>query len=475
MRGGRGPSLMAHGRLARGPPARVGNLGPSPAMGKLFGTDGIRGTVGADLDPDLVREIGCAIASACIQGALGSPSPAPRVVIGRDTRVSGPLLELAIVSGLTAAGAEPLLGGVLPTAGVAFLTAELGADAGVVISASHNPPEDNGVKLFGPDGRKLSVEAEEAIERLVGNTGKAGHSQARVGEIPDAFDRYVDHLVSVVRNDLAGSRVVVDCANGAGSLVAPAALQRAGAEVIALNATGDGSRINDGCGALHAGVVAEAAKREGAIGLSLDGDADRVLIADETGAIVDGDGIIALIAEQMSADGALRGNGVVVTVMANQALRRWCGEHGIALVETRVGDRYVMEALRTNGFVLGGEQAGHILRLDQTTTGDGILIGLNILDIVASRGGRLADIVPFRPLPQVLVNVPTRGANGIDGAERVRSAVVEAERRLGEDGRILVRPSGTEPLVRVMVEAADVELAGQLAEFVAEAVRKEST
>jgi phosphoglucosamine mutase len=444
-------------------------------MSKLFGTDGIRGTVGADLTPDLVQRVGRALADACRDGVLGPRAEAPRVVIGRDTRVSGPLVELAIVAGLTSGGAHALLAGVLPTPGVAFLTAEMGADAGVVISASHNPPDDNGVKLFGPGGWKLSVGAEEAIERLVAQAGTDGRSEGRVEEVDGAFDRYVDHLVSVVHRDLNGLRVVADCADGAGSLVAPAALERAGADVIALNAEGDGGRINEGCGALHPEVVAQAAEREGAVGLSLDGDADRVLIADETGAIVDGDGIIALVAEQMRADGALAGNGVVVTVMANQALRRWCAGHGIDLVETPVGDRHVLHALREKGLVLGGEQAGHVIRLDQSTTGDGILVGLSVLDIVASRGGRLADVVPFRPLPQVLVNVPTRRANGIDGAERVRSAIVEAERRLGDDGRVLVRPSGTEPLVRVMVEAPDEGLAGQLAELVADAVRREAS
>jgi phosphoglucosamine mutase len=440
-------------------------------MPKLFGTDGIRGTAGKDLTTELVAEVGCALASACREGALGQAADRPRIVVGRDTRVSGPSLEEALVTGVTSGGGDALLAGVLPTAGVAYLTKMLGLEAGVVISASHNPPPDNGIKLFGAGGWKLTVEAEAVVESLVGASASSerGHAEEMTG----AADAYLDHLTSDGRADLSGLSVVIDCANGAASDFAPAAFERLGATVRAINDDGDGSKINEGCGALHPEVVAAEAARDGAIGITLDGDADRALLVDEMGTIVDGDGIIAMLAERMREQGALDGDAVVVTVMSNQALRRWCDSRGIRVVETPVGDRHVLNALREQRLVLGGEQAGHIARLDQMTTGDGILIGLDVCGAVAAHGGRLADVVPFRPLPQVLLNVPTLGSNGVDHAEPVRAAVAEAQRRLGNDGRVLVRPSGTEPLVRVMVEATDASLAGDLANFVAEAVRKE--
>ncbi len=442
-------------------------------MGELFGTDGIRGTAGSVLTAELITDVGRALATASRSGALGAMVERPRVVIGRDTRMSGPWIEQALVAGLTAAGADSLLCEILPTPGVAFLTGELNADLGVVISASHNPPADNGLKFFGAGGWKLAEADQDAIEDLVGAPAATNESQGRAEDVPDAANRYLDHLTGDGRADLSGLTVVVDCANGAASSFAPAALERLGARVHAINAEGDGERINDGSGALHPEVVAEIAAREGAIGLTLDGDSDRALMSDEDGAVVDGDGIVAVLAESMREQGSLRGDGVVVTVMSNQALRRWCETTGITLVETPVGDRYVLEAMRERDMVLGGEQAGHVARLDQMTTGDGILIGLDVCGIVAARRERLADIVPFRPLPQVLVNVSTSGSNGIDAAAGVRAAIAEAERTLGGEGRVLVRPSGTEPLVRVMVEAPDRSTAGKLADLVADAVRRE--
>jgi phosphoglucosamine mutase len=440
-------------------------------MAKLFGTDGIRGTAGADLTVDLLREVGGGLAAACRDGVLGTPAERPRVVVGRDTRVSGPALQEAFVDGLTTAGADVLLGGVLPTAGVAFLTATSGADAGVVISASHNPPEDNGIKVFAPGGWKLETSAEQAIETSIGANITA--QPGRVEDLPDAFDAYVAHLASVVSDNVSGMRVVIDCANGAASAVAPAALEKIGFDVIALNADGDGSRINEGCGALYPEVVCEVAKREGAIGLTLDGDADRVLVADEEGAIIDGDGILAVLARRMRSEGKLDGDGIAVTVMSNQALRRWCAGEGIKVHETAVGDRHVLGAMREFGLTLGGEQSGHIIRLDHARTGDGILVGASLLGIVASERSSLAALVPFRPLPQVLVNVPTRGAGALERSNEIREAVAEAERCIGDDGRVLVRASGTEPLVRVMIEAADREEAGRVAAFLAEAVKRE--
>lgn len=438
-------------------------------MAKLFGTDGIRAPADERLIA-LAREVGFAVARACGEGALGAASDRPRVVVGRDTRTSGPAVEDALVEGLTGAGAVVLRGGVLPTGAVAYATSILETDAGVVISASHNPPGDNGIKVFGPGGWKVSGEAEDRIESLVGDGGRS--SSVGTEERVDVFDGYVDHLVASVGSDLKDMRVVIDCAEGAASSAAPAALARLSAGVVALRASGDGARINDGCGATHPDFVADAARREGLVGLTFDGDADRVLCADETGEIVDGDAIIALIAGDLLARGELASGSIAVTVMANQALRTWCDAAGIKIVETPVGDRNVLETMRALGLVLGGEQAGHILRLDRATTGDGILIGLNVLDILASTGGRLADLVPFRPMPQVLVNVRWPDGRHLDDRRDLAAAIDEAQRALGSRGRVLVRRSGTEPLVRVMVEAPDRATAGEVAESVADVLRR---
>lgn len=440
-------------------------------MGDLFGTDGIRG-VADDAFRDLARDVGRAVARACREGLLAS-ADRPRVVIGRDTRPSGPEIEAAVTEGLAGAGADVVAGGVLPTPAVAYLVAATGADAGIVISASHNPPQDNGLKVFGPGGWKLTLEAEDHIERLVASPGTGAPVPGTVETMADAFERYVDHLAGSVSGDLGGLRVVVDCANGAASRAAPAALARLGVDVVALNCDGDGSRINDGSGAVHPEVVAAAARERSCIGLTFDGDADRVLACDETGEIVDGDGIMALVAADLRAHHALAGDAIACTVMSNQALRRWCGTEGIRVIETPVGDRHVLGAMRAHGLVLGGEQAGHVIRLDRSTTGDGILLGLGVLDVVARAHASLRELVPFRPMPQVLVNVRTQGAVGLDGAPGVREAVGEVERKLGGEGRVLVRPSGTEPVVRVMVEAPDERVAGELAEFVATAVRRD--
>jgi phosphoglucosamine mutase len=433
-------------------------------MRTLFGTDGIRGNAGSDLTAELVRDIGRAIAVWAREGA-----ERPRIVVGRDTRVSGPRLEQAFVDGACAAGADVMLGGVLPTAAVAYLMNLLDGDVGIVISASHNPPPDNGVKVFGPGGWKLSRDDERAIESMIGSVDDAS-DPGTASELPEALDAYIAHLDAVASHDLRGLRVVVDCANGAASPVAAAALERLGVDVSAINDSLDGSRINQDCGALHADVVAEAAGRLGAIGLTFDGDADRVLLADENGRLVDGDGILAVLAQELRSEGALRNDAIVATVMANQALRRWCDAEGIKLVETPVGDRHVLEAMRDRDVILGGEQSGHVIRLDRATTGDGILAGIGVLDAVAATGRRLADLVPFDPFPQVLVNVKTTRRDELASNERVQQAIADAEHRLGQDGRVLVRPSGTEALVRVMVEALDEPLAHTVADEVADVV-----
>jgi phosphoglucosamine mutase len=437
-------------------------------MRKLFGTDGIRGTVGADLEPDLVREVGRAVAT----WAGGSRGGSPQIVVGRDTRVSGPELESAFVEGSRSAGADVLLVGVLPTPAVAYLMNLHSCDVGIVISASHNPPADNGIKFFSRGGWKLTRADEAAIEKLVHDCGE-GSGQGSVGEISEASESYIAHLDSIAHHDLRGLRAVVDCANGAASPVAPAALERIGVDVTAVNVSLDGSKINEGCGALHPEVVAELARKQDAIGITFDGDADRVLLADEDGRLIDGDAILAVLAQELRAEGRLSSDAIVATVMANQALRRWCEREQIKLVETDVGDRHVLEALREQDLVLGGEQSGHVIRLDKATTGDGILAAIGVLDAVAASGKRLADLVPFEPFPQVLVNVRTPKREEAASNPRVRVAVREAEERLGADGRVLVRPSGTEALVRVMVEAADEDVARQVAESVAGVVSDE--
>jgi phosphoglucosamine mutase len=433
-------------------------------MRKLFGTDGIRGNADADLTDDLVRDIGRAVAVWAREGAA-----APRIVIGRDTRSSGPRVERAFVDGATRAGADVLLGGILPTAAVAYLMNLLDCDVGIVVSASHNPPQDNGIKVFGPGGWKLSVGAEAAIESMVGAVDDAS-APGSASELPEAIDAYVAHIDAVATHDLRGLRVVVDCANGAASPVAEEALSRIGVDVTAINTSVDGAHINDGCGALHADVVARAAAERGAIGVTFDGDADRVVLVDENGRFIDGDAILAILARELQAEGRLRNDAIVATVMANQALRRWCDEHAIKLVETAVGDRHVLEALRDRDLVLGGEQSGHVIRLDRATTGDGILAAIGVLDAVAASGKTLAELVPFEPFPQVLVNVRTPRREEASSDQRVLAAIDEAASRLGSDGRVLVRPSGTEPLVRVMVEAADEALASAVASDVADAV-----
>jgi phosphoglucosamine mutase len=436
-------------------------------MPQLFGTDGIRGNADDDLTPELVRDIARAVAVWATEGA----SP-PRIVVGRDTRTSGPRLERSFVEGACAAGADVLLGGVLPTAAVAYLMTLLDCDVGIVISASHNPPQDNGIKVFGPGGWKLSSGAEETIEAMIGSVGDAA-TPGLASELPEAREAYIAHLDAVASHDLRGLRAVIDCANGAASTVAEEAFARLGVDVAALNTSLDGSTINDGCGALHPELIAAEAKARGAIGLTFDGDADRVLLADENGRLVDGDAILAVLAHELKAEGALRNHAIVTTVMANQALRRWCERESIKLVETPVGDRHVLEALRDRDLVLGGEQSGHIIRLDRATTGDGILAAIGVLDAVAASGKALADLVPFEPFPQVLVNVRTAQRDRIASNEAVLGAIAEAERELGGDGRVLVRASGTEPLVRVMVEAADAAVAEELANRIASVISSE--
>lgn len=444
-------------------------------MRKLFGTDGIRGTANADLSAELALQVGRAIGLACREGVLGRRSARPWIVVGRDTRVSGPMLQGALVAGLCSAGADAVEVGVIPTPGVAFLTADLDADAGVVLSASHNPVEDNGIKVFSPGGWKLDEGAEEAISSLVGAAAElpTGPAVGRSHTDAMAGSRYLDHLAGSISRSVEGRDVVVDCAHGAASGFAPEALRRAGAEVHVVHGTPEGERINVDCGATYPEVVAKFAAEREAVGLTLDGDADRVLAADESGRVVDGDQIIALLARILLAEQRLPDDAVVVTVMANQALREWARGQGITLHETPVGDRNVLARMRATGANLGGEQSGHVIVADRTTTGDGILTGLLLLEAVVATGARLADVLPFEPFPQVLLNVRTPQRERLSEAARVWDAVASAEARLGNDGRVLIRPSGTEPLVRVMVEARTSGEASEVASELARVVEEE--
>jgi phosphoglucosamine mutase len=438
-------------------------------VAKLFGTDGVRGVANRDLTPELAFSIGRAAVTALGGGGR------PRFVVGRDTRASGLMLESALAAGACSAGGDVLRVGMVPTPAVAFMTTDLGGDLGAVISASHNPAEDNGIKLFSGNGFKLPDQLEDEIERLVRGGDGPRPEGADVGRIIDAVDepeRYLDHLVAAAEARLDGMRVVVDGANGAAYRLGPEALRRLGATVEAINVQPDGTNINEGCGATHPEVVAEAVRDRGAdAGVAFDGDADRALFADAGGAVVDGDQVITACALAGREAGTLAKDTVVVTVMANLGLRRALEESGITVVESQVGDRYVLEEMQRVGASLGGEQSGHVIFLDHATTGDGILTMVRFLSLVARTGRTVADLAAqMRRYPQVLQNVQVPRPKATAGSRPVAEAVRAAEVALGRRGRILVRPSGTEPVVRVMVEAESEDDARRHAAAVADAV-----
>jgi phosphoglucosamine mutase len=434
-------------------------------MGRLFGTDGVRGVFGGDLTTDLARSIGTAAVTVLVR----ERRRAPTFVIGRDTRASGPILEDALVEGILAGGGNVIRAGVVPTPAVAFLTAELGVECGVVISASHNPPEDNGIKLFGFRGFKLSDRLEDDIEAELGaETGvrPSGNELAIASEASS----YVDHVVSAAEARLDGMRVVVDCANGAASAFAPAVLARLGAEVVAIHDQPTGANINVDCGALHPDVVAEAVVANGAdAGVAHDGDADRALFADAEGNVIDGDQVLAACAIAMKGNETLSGDAVVATVMSNLGFHRAMREHGIRVISAPVGDRYVLEQMLEHQVALGGEQSGHVIFRDQATTGDGLITAARFLSLAARRGVSVGELAAaMRRFPQVLVNVEVAHKERLDDAHEVWDAVRANEAALDGSGRVLVRASGTEPLVRVMVEAESEELARKHADSVAE-------
>jgi phosphoglucosamine mutase len=425
---------------------------------RYFGTDGIRGQSNLfPMTPDLAMRVGIAVGTIFRRGAHRH-----RVVIGKDTRLSGYMLENAMVAGFTAAGIDAFVLGPIPTPAVAMLTRSLRADIGVMISASHNPFYDNGIKLFGPDGYKLSDELEMEIEDLLDTDMTAQLAKSaeigRAKRIDGVHDRYIEHAKRTLPRDvtLQGLRVAIDCANGAAYRVAPAALWELGADVVTIGNEPDGLNINLDCGSTHPEALQRKVHEVRAdIGIALDGDADRVQIIDENGKFIDGDQLMAVIAESWAADGTLRGNGIVATVMSNLGLERFLTGKGLNLHRTKVGDRYVVEHMRQNDYNVGGEQSGHMVLSDFGTTGDGLVAALQVLACVKRSGKSVSEICNrFEPVPQVLKNVRIKTGQPLEDAA-VRQAIADAESELAKTGRLLIRPSGTEPLIRVMAEGDD--------------------
>ncbi|MER5439331.1 phosphoglucosamine mutase [Streptomyces sp. NPDC002790] len=448
-------------------------------MGRLFGTDGVRGVANADLTAELA--LGLSVAAAHVLGEAGSfEGHRPVAVVGRDPRASGEFLEAAVVAGLASAGVDVLRVGVLPTPAVAYLTGALGADLGVMLSASHNAMPDNGIKFLARGGHKLDDALEDRIETIYEehSTGAlwnrpTGAGVGRVKSYGEGLDQYIAHLAGVLPNRLEGLKIVLDEAHGAASRVSPEAFTRVGADVITIGAEPDGLNINDGCGSTHLDLLKAAVVEHGAdFGIAHDGDADRCLAVDHTGSEVDGDQIMAVLALDMKARGVLRDDTLVATVMSNLGLKLAMEREGIDLVQTAVGDRYVLENMKENGFALGGEQSGHVIVLDHATTGDGTLTGLLLAARVAQTGRTLRDLASvMERLPQVLINVPDVDKSRVTTSKDLARAVADAESELGATGRVLLRSSGTEPLVRVMVEAADIAQARSVAERLADVVK----
>jgi phosphoglucosamine mutase len=444
---------------------------------KLFGTDGIRGQANAaPMTPGMALRLGQAAGLWFVRG-----NHRHQVIIGKDTRLSGYMIEPALVAGFTSAGMDVLLVGPLPTPAIAMLARSMRADLGVMISASHNPFEDNGIKLFGPDGYKLSDDTEAEIEALMDSDVSARlaapASLGRARRLDDAAGRYIENAKASFPRGLTldGVRVVVDCAHGAAYRVAPTVLRELGAEVIAVGVSPNGTNINHDCGSTHPRYLAGEVVAQGAdLGMALDGDADRVILCDERGQLIDGDQVLALIGETWAADGRLCGGGIVATVMSNLGLERFLGARGIAMHRAPVGDRYVMELMRERAINVGGEQSGHMILSDFATTGDGLVAALQVLaTIVAERRPASAVCSRFRPLPQLLRNVRFGGGTPLQHPDVV-TAVRDAEQKLGDRGRLLLRPSGTEPVIRVMAEAEEYALVEQVVDHLCACIARVS-
>jgi phosphoglucosamine mutase len=441
---------------------------------KLFGTDGIRGTANREpMTAETVLRVGMAAGLHFRRGRHRH-----RVLIGKDTRLSGYMLEPALTAGFVSMGMDVFLVGPMPTPAVAALTRSMRCDLGVMLSASHNPYQDNGIKLFGPDGAKLSDDVEAAIETDVAN-GLGSHlvpaaQLGRARRFEDVHGRYIEHVKHTFPKGrtLDGLRIVVDCAHGAAYKVAPDVLWELGAEVIPIGVAPDGVNINQGCGSTAPEAMCQAVTEYRAdFGIALDGDADRSVMADELGVLIDGDQVMALIAKHWQADGTLRNGGIVATVMSNLGLERYLEGLGLTLQRTKVGDRYVVEAMRRHGYNVGGEQSGHIILSDYSTTGDGLIAALQVLAVLVASGKRASEVCSvFTPLPQVLENVRYGGGEPLDDVA-VKRVIGEGERRLGETGRILIRKSGTEPVIRVMAEGRDEALVHAIVAEICDAIR----
>ncbi|MDP9023575.1 MAG: phosphoglucosamine mutase [Actinomycetota bacterium] len=441
-------------------------------MSELFGTDGIRGVANTELTPELALSVGRAVVTKLREDGVRRPA----VLVGRDPRWSGELLEAALVAGIAAAGGDAITVGVVPTPGLAYLTERSDVAAGAMISASHNPVGDNGIKVFAGDGYKLADDDEDRIEQLMRRDDLPRPTGTAVGRIVDDRTRttaYVEHLVQAAEEDLTGLRLVVDASNGAASTIAPLVYSRLGADVAAVHCAPDGANINAGVGSTHPDVITAAVREHRAdVGFAHDGDADRLIAATADGDLIDGDIILAILAQARQKAGRLSGDRVVTTVMTNLGFKRSMQRLGIDVIETRVGDRYVLEAMRRHDAVLGGEQSGHIIQLDEATTGDGVLTAVKLLSAMRQSGRSLAELATvMERLPQVLVNVAVADRSGLADAAAVWETVRSEEERLGDDGRVLVRPSGTEPLVRVMVEADTEDDARAVADRIAAVVR----
>jgi phosphoglucosamine mutase len=439
---------------------------------KYFGTDGIRGrTNETPMTAEIAMRVGQAAGAHFLRGDYRH-----RVVIGKDTRLSGYMMESALVAGFTSVGMDVVLVGPMPTPAVAMLTRSMRADLGVMISASHNPFADNGIKLFGPDGYKLSDADEAAIEAMLDGPAMLALSGdiGRARRVEDARGRYIHSAKSTFPEHLRldGLKIVVDCANGAAYQVAPAALWELGAEVVSLGISPNGLNINDQCGSTHPASLQAKVTEVGAdIGIALDGDADRLIVVDDKGMVVDGDQLMALIGTSWARRGLLRGDGIVATVMSNLGLERFLGAQGLALHRTQVGDRYVVEAMRAGGYNVGGEQSGHIIMTDHATTGDGLIAALQVLAELVEEGKPASELLhQFDPLPQLLKNVRFSGGQPLENA-RVKAVIADAEARLNNSGRLLIRKSGTEPLIRVMAEGEDEALVGAVVDEICEAVK----
>lgn len=439
---------------------------------KFFGTDGIRGRTNKDvMTPATAMRVGQAAGAHFVRGEHRH-----RVVIGKDTRLSGYMMESALVAGFTSVGMDVIMTGPLPTPAIAMLTREMRADLGVMISASHNPYEDNGIKLFGPDGFKLSDDDELAIEKRLEEEPQLADAPrvGRARRIEDARGRYIHAVKQSISSETRfdGLKVVVDCAHGAAYQVAPSAIWELGADVISLGVTPNGTNINDGVGSTSLDAIKQAVIDEGAdIGIALDGDADRLIVVDEKGQTVDGDQLMALIAMRLKEKDELKGGGIVATVMSNLGLERFLRGHGMTLERTKVGDRYVLERMKSGGFNVGGEQSGHMILLDHGTTGDGTVAALRVLASLVHSGKPASELLHlFDPVPQLLKNVRYSGGQPLEDAQ-VKQAIADAEAALSGSGRLVIRPSGTEPVIRVMAEGDDASQVEQIVDSVCDAVK----